>query len=406
MARPRKEGRKAKGVYSKSGMLYIVISKTIIKNGSKKYINDWIPTNLSDTAENIKKAIDLRNTFLSDKDAFIDDKNIKCEEFIKMYLYEKKRAVADTTFYGYEYCSNHILDYFRNVKVKDINEKYINDFLDSLFIEKNLGTRTVKDVKRVFFNIMEYAISKKIISNNPVRNVTINKQLASEHLSKKDEDQEFFSYEEAMHFLEVSKDHTLYPLFHTTLFYGLRRSEALGLKWNAVDFSKKTLKIKHKVTRGTKVNRVDGTKTEASRQSYPLDSTQIEMFKKLKEKEQQYKELFGSGYNENDYIFKHEDGTLFFPDYPTKAFNKIKKKHPELPQGVTFHGLRKSCASILIHKGYDIKRIQKWMRHTDPETTLKIYAKAKEKESKNEIAADMIDSLPVDLSFFDEDDTK
>jgi len=46
------------------------------------------------------------------------------------------------------------------------------------------------------------------------------------------------------------------------------------------------------------------------------------------------------------------------------------------------------------------------MRHTDPETTLKIYAKAKEKESKNEIAADMIDSLPVDLSFFDEDDTK
>lgn len=289
MARPRKEGRKAKGVYSKSGMLYIVISKTIIKNGSKQYVNDWIPTNLSDTAENIKKAIDLRNTFLSDKDAFIDDKNIKCEEFIKMYLYEKKRAVADTTFYGYEYCSNHILDYFRNVKVKDINEKYINDFLDSLFIEKNLGTRTVKDVKRVFFNIMEYAISKKIISNNPVRKVTINKQLASEHLSKKDEDQEFFSYEEAMHFLEVSKDHTLYPLFHTTLFYGLRRSEVLGLKWDAVDFSKKTLKIKHKVTRGTKVNRVDGTKTEASRQSYPLDSTQIEMFKKLKEKEQQYK---------------------------------------------------------------------------------------------------------------------
>ena len=40
MARPRKEGRKAKGVYSKSGMLYIVVSKTIIKNGNKKYIND------------------------------------------------------------------------------------------------------------------------------------------------------------------------------------------------------------------------------------------------------------------------------------------------------------------------------------------------------------------------------
>ena len=405
MARPRKEGRKAKGVYSKSGMLYIVISKTIIKNGSKQYVNDWIPTNLSDTADNIKKAIDMRNAILSDKDSVLDNKNITFEDFFKIYLNDKKRTLADTTFAGYLYSGNHILEYFRNVKVKDIHEDYINDFLDSLFIEKNLGTRTVQDVKRVFYNILEYGITKKIISSNPVKKVTINKQLSDEHLSNKDEDEEFFSYEEAMHFLEISRNHQLYPLFHTTLIYGLRRSEALGLKWDAIDFDKKIIKIKHKVTRGTKVVRVDGTKTDASRQSYPLDDTQIEMFKKLKEKEQQFRVLFGSKYNDNDYIFKHEDGTLYYPDYPSKAFTKIKKRHKELPQDVTFHGLRKSCASILIHKGYDLKRIQKWMRHKDPDTTIRIYAKAKEKESKTEIAADMIDSIPVDLSVFDDEDT-
>ena len=405
MARPRKEGRKAKGVYSKSGMLYIVVSKTIIKNGNKKYINDWIPTNLNDSAENIKKAIDVRNAILSDKNPSIDDKNITFESFLKIYLNDKKRTLADTTYAGYMYKCNHILEYFRNVKVKDINEEYIQDFLDLLFTGKNLGTRTVQDVKRVFYNIMEYGITKRIISINPVKNVTINKQLSDEHLSSKDEDEVFFSYEEAMHFLEISRNHQLYPLFHTTLIYGLRRSEALGLKWDAIDFEKKIIKIRHKVTRGTKINRIDGTKTEASRQSYPLDSTQIEMFRKLKEKEQQYRELFGSAYNDNDYIFKHEDGTLFYPDYPSKAFTKLKKRHKELPQDVTFHGLRKSCASILIHKGYDIKRIQKWMRHTDPDTTIRIYAKAKEKESKTEIAADMIDSIPVDLSVFDDEDT-
>ena len=198
MARPRKEGRKAKGVYSKSGMLYIVISKTIIKNGSKQYVNDWIPTNLSDTADNIKKAIDMRNAILSDKDSVLDNKNITFEDFFKIYLNDKKRTLADTTFAGYLYSGNHILEYFRNVKVKDIHEDYINDFLDSLFIEKNLGTRTVQDVKRVFYNILEYGITKKIISSNPVKKVTINKQLSDEHLSNKDEDEEFFSYEESI----------------------------------------------------------------------------------------------------------------------------------------------------------------------------------------------------------------
>ena len=76
-------------------------------------------------------------------------------------------------------------------------------------------------------------------------------------------------------------------------------------------------------------------------------------------------------------------------------FKKIIKRHPELPQNITFHGLRKTCVSILIHKGYDIKSIQKWVGHADYDTTLKIYAKVKEKEAKNEILKGMIDLLPI-----------
>ena len=61
------------------------------------------------------------------------------------------------------------------------------------------------------------------------------------------------------------------------------------------------------------------------------------------------------------------------------------KAHPELPQHITFHGLRTSCVSILVHEGYDVKRIQRWVGHKDINTTLKIYAKVKDKEAKQEI---------------------
>ena len=87
-------------------------------------------------------------------------------------------------------------------------------------------------------------------------------------------------------------------------------------------------------------------------------------------------------YQENDYIFKHADGSLYYPDYPSKAFRKIIKKLPEWPQGITFHGLRSSCVSILVHQGMDVKSIQKWVGHRDLDTTLRIYAKVKEKEAK------------------------
>ena len=117
----------------------------------------------------------------------------------------------------------------------------------------------------------------------------------------------------------------------------------------------------------------------------PLTEEQVKMFKHLKAKETENRDLFGSAYHDNDYIFKHEDGSLYYPDYPTKAFGKLIKAHPELPQGITFHGLRKSCVSILVHEGYDVKRIQKWVGHADIDTTLKIYAKVKDKEAKQEI---------------------
>ncbi len=45
--------------------------------------------------------------------------------------------------------------------------------------------------------------------------------------------------------------------------------------------------------------------------------------------------------------------------------------------------------SILVHEGFDVKSIQKWVGHADVDTTLRIYAKVKDKESKQELSTAM-----------------
>lgn len=194
---------------------------------------------------------------------------------------------------------------------------------------------------------------------------------------------------EACSFLKYAEDHQLYELFYTTLFFGLRRSEVLGLKWDAINFTKKELRVKHTVTKGTGVNRLNTTKTKASTRTFPLNDDQIKMFLYLQEMENHNRVLFGSSYQENDFVFKQANGSEYYPDYPTKAFKKIILRHTDLPQDITFHGLRSSCVSILVHMGYDVKSIQKWAGHEDINTTLMIYAKAKDKEAKSEILKGM-----------------
>lgn len=395
MARPKKDGKRARGIQGKSGHLYIVTTQSVIQDGKKKTEKKWISTGLTDIPENIKKASEMRAKLLNKITVSTIDRSITFSDYTDYVINKKKREVTDSTYASYLYRLKRTNEYFGNIKVKDISETMVEEFLDGLFEKYHVQYRTVRDIKVFLGFMMEQAVKDGIITYNPVKEVVINKNLSDKYAKEKDVDEEFFSYEEAQLFLNTIKYHELYELFYLTIFYGLRREEVLGLRWSAIDFKNKTMSINHTVTFGTKVNRTNTTKTASSTRVYPLTDEQIEMFKKLKDKERANRKLCGNGYYDSDYIFKHIDGTLFFPDYPSKLFKKLIKKIPELPQKITFHGLRSSCVSILVHQGMDVKSIQKWVGHADIDTTLRIYAKVKDKESKREISDTMKGIIPL-----------
>ena len=396
MARAKKNGKRATGIQGKSGYLYIITHNHVVKDGVKTREKVWIATKLKDTPENIKKASEMRNRLLNNKkEISITDRNVTLNEYIEMFLSKKKREVSETTYSSYFYRAERIKEFFGTVKVKDVNERMVESFLDDLFEKKGVQPRTVKDNKVLFSSIMDQAVKDGIVPYNPVKETVINKSLADKHAKEKNTNEEFFSYEEARLFLDRVKDHELFGLFYLTLFFGLRREEILGLRWSAIDFRNKTMIINHTVTKGMTVSRVNTTKTASSAREYPLTDDQMKMFNLLKSKEDANRKLFGNCYEENEYIFKHVNGKPYYPDYPTKLFAKLIKNMPDLPQNITFHGLRSSCVSILVHQGMDVKSIQKWVGHKDIDTTLRIYAKVKDKEAKKEISNEMAGIIPL-----------
>ena len=386
MARKRKDGRRAEGIQGRKGRLYYIITQEEVIDGKKISKRVWCATGLPDKDENISKAVEMREKRLSSAGSALSvDREVPMKTYVNLYLAKKRRTIADTTYSGYFYRGNRIIDFFDEIKVRSVSKVNVEQFMDHLITDCESQERTVKDIKTLLSGIMDQAVRDGLIAINPVKEATMNKTLILKHAKVKNDDDDFFSFKEAQLFLAIAESHELYELFFVTLFFGLRREEVLGLRWSCVDFDAKEFRVNHTVTKGMTVNRVNSTKTATSARTYPLTEEQVKMFKHLKAKETENRDLFGSAYHDNDYIFKHEDGSLYYPDYPTKAFGKLIKAHPELPQGITFHGLRKSCVSILVHEGYDVKRIQKWVGHADIDTTLKIYAKVKDKEAKQEI---------------------
>ena len=128
-------------------------------------------------------------------------------------------------------------------------------------------------------------------------------------------------------------------------FYGMRRSEALGIRKAVIDRKKKTITVCHTVIEVSvqgehKIIRKDRTKNKKSFRTYPL-IPQVEAFLdwELQQQEQQ-RERMGNCYymGDQDYICLDETGHLLRPDYVTCKFSQLVKKRGL--KKITFHGLR------------------------------------------------------------------
>ena len=144
---------------------------------------------------------------------------------------------------------------------------------------------------------------------------------------------------------------TYKAIFLVTLYYGLRRSEILGLKWSAVDGQKNTITISHTVVKNLTIERKDTTKTATSNRTFQL----------LPE----VKAILEQIPRNNEYIFPIRPDTL------TRKFQKQLAKAGF--EKMRFHDIRHSTASILFEIGWSLEDIKNWLGHADIETTSNIY---------------------------------
>ena len=189
---------------------------------------------------------------------------------------------------------------------------------------------------------------------------------------------DYYNLEELQLLFEKSKGDPLEIVILIASFYGLRRSEVLGLKWSAFDFVNNTITIKHKVVETIVEDKrtllmKDKTKNSSSYRSLPLVPEIKETLLAHKKNIERNKLLCGNSYNKKykDYIFVDSTGKIYRPEYITDHFSLLLKKNNL--RHIRFHDLRHSCASLLLAKGIPMKAIQEWLGHSTYSTTANLY---------------------------------
>lgn len=356
----------------KNGKYYAVLN---FKDKEGKRKQKWVATGL-DIKNNKRKAEQMLNEIINeyaDTDYIEPTKILFCD-FVKKWIELNKPNLQVTTYDGYIHMLNkHIYPYFKEkgitlnkIKPIDIQHYYTHK------MESGLSPNTVTKHHGVIRSCIAYAVKNNMIKENVADYVDKPKK-EKFHVS-------WYSVNEIRALFSAAKGSTIETPVLLASYYGLRRSEVLGLKWDCIDFEHKTVSIERKVVRGKddegKLVSIsqDKMKSETSRRTMPLCADMAEYLTALLEKQENNVRIMGNCYNHeyDGYICVNDMGDLIKPDYVTATFKKLldtnKLRH------IRFHDLRHSCASLLVSMGFNLKDVQEWLGHADFTVTANTYS--------------------------------
>ena len=304
------------------------------------------------------------------------DNHISLCDFLDYWLSGKKLELRQSTYEGYACRIHSIKKYFekKNPELISLTPKDFNDFFkysleygkvnQKTHRREPLAVRSVRSYRSILHAAYNEAVIDGIIKVNPLDTVVVhgrkNREYNGEYYLLTEEE-----ISDVLHFM----------------------GRNLGLKWDAIDWERKTISIQHTVVRVTSVMAEDATKTQAGARVLNLFDTARSCLEQVRQEQNANKKFFGNTYaNHDGYIFTWEDGRQYDPNYVSRMFTKAMTDYgrPE----ITLHNLRHTCCSMLINRGWDLKKLQYWMGHSDASTTLNIYSHFNRKrlnESENDL---------------------
>ena len=360
-------------LFDKNGTYYCVISYKEGEKHKQKWISLGVPTSIG-KAKATKLMEEKKTEFESQ--LCLSGKTTYFVDYIKKWLEGKRGIVEITTFEGYEtYIFKHIIPYFEPLQLRltEVKPIHIKEYYDYKYREGRLdgkkGGLSISAIKKhsiILKQVLDCAVLEEFLQANPTAVV----KMPAKDIPTREKI--FLTVSEANDVIKAFEGHPMQAMVYVTLYYGLRRSEVLGLRWSAIDFERNTLTLNHTIveTKNGSLGK-DKMKTHSSYRKYELIEDVRQVLLDLKRCQEENRRLFGSGYEDNDYVFKWENGKPFRPDTVTRTIERHLREKG-MPH-ITYHSLRHSTASILYDMGWDILDIKHWLRHSSIDVTADIY---------------------------------
>lgn len=353
---------------NKTGVTWqIIIEQGFDEEGNRKRTCKTVQGTKKEAQKIMTKMLNELNTGL-----YIEPVKITLSKYLKDWLETYvKPNLSPTTVGGYKTnIERHIIPNIGHIPIQQLQPVQIKKMYDKLSSTKagnNKEGLSAKSIRYIHVNLREalqHAFKMQLIERNPADFVTIPK-VKKYHAEVYDE-------QEVVGLLQKAKGSILEVPICLAVGVGLRRGEILGLKWQSIDFDNKRLKVESNLIYAEKELIFHEPKTESGLRTVSIPDEIIEILKKHRIKQKEYKLMFGTEYKNMDIVCCNEDGSPIIPGNLSHRFARFLKRNKL--KHIRFHDLRHTNASLMLKYGVPAKVASSRLGHSGIGITLDLYS--------------------------------
>ncbi len=298
------------------------------------------------------------------------------EYLTKEWLPAVKATIRPSTYNSYvQHVECHIAPHIGTVKLQKLSGSQVNALYAELAEtgrkdgKTGLSPMTIHHVHACLHKACKDAVRWGRISRNPL-------DAADPPRKKGDGTKEMKTWtkENLRAFLEAVHDDRLCPLWHTIAMTGMRRGEAIGLRWSDIDLEGGRLAVRRALIPNGREVIVSEPKTVKGRRVIAIDPGTIEVLKAQAARQLEEQNDWDDGWIETGLVFTAENGAALDPESISRYWRQAVKK--SMLPSIRLHDLRHTHATLALQAGIHPKVVSERLGHATVSITLETYSHA------------------------------
>jgi integrase len=292
-----------------------------------------------------------------------------------------------STWSNFSDVSNHFKADLGHYTLGQLTPEIFDDYFTAKRGE-GYKTSTLHLWRTVIAGCLNYAVRFKHLRENPVKHVRVTLEVPTSY-------RVIYEDEQVRRLIRAAKHHRLGPLFILCLGTGLRKGEALALKWSDIDKERRMIEVCGTLSEWNGVRVVGAPKTQSSRRTIPLSAALLDVFEMQRKQQEFERKRAGERWKEGGYVFSTIWGRPLSARWVGEALREICVEAGLPP--LRFHDLRHNFATHALDKGVAANVVKELLGHSGISITLDLYGHVLERQK-----AQAVEALP----FFEEETNK